>query len=64
MELFIERTNVKRKLAFNGTVSQLLVKLNINASAVLVAKNNVLVTESDKLKDSDSIKILSVISGG
>ena len=64
MNIFIERTNENKELAFEGTVSDLLKKLKINSEAVLVSKNNELLTQKDKIKKSDSIKILSVISGG
>ena len=64
MKLFIERENLNKNMKFNGKVSKLLLKLKLNPSAVLVAKNNSLVTEEDELKDNDEVKILSVISGG
>ena len=64
MNVFIERDSSTKKLKFSGTVSQLLQKLELNLTAVLVARNNALVTEDDSLNDKDEIKILSVISGG
>ncbi|MBI2549550.1 MoaD/ThiS family protein [Candidatus Woesearchaeota archaeon] len=64
MEIFIERENARKKLKFSGKVSTLLKKLKLNPAAVLVAKNNGLVTEDDTLSDKDEVKILSVISGG
>ena len=64
MKIFIERENSKKNLKFNGTVSKLLKQLKLNPSAVLVARNNILITEDDALSDKDNIKILSVISGG
>ena len=64
MEIFIERENTRKKLKFSGKVSILLQKLKINPAAVLVSKNNALVTEGDELNDKDEVKILSVISGG
>ena len=64
MNVFIERENLNKNLKFNGKVSMLLEKLKLNPSAVLVARNNGLVTEDDELKDNDEVKILSVISGG
>ncbi len=64
MNVFIERDSSTKKLKFSGTVSQLLQKLELNPTAVLVARNNALVTEDDSLNDKDEIKILSVISGG
>ena len=64
MQVFIERDRITKKLKFSGTVLQLLQKLELNPAAVLVARNNALVTEDDNLNDKDEIKILSVISGG
>lgn len=63
MKVYIERTNEVKNLKANS-VSELLGKLCINPTTVLIVKNNSLVTESAKLKDSDDIKIISVISGG
>jgi len=64
MKVFLEKTNEHKEMEFNGTVKDLLKKLNINPEVVLVARNNELVTESDTLSKTDSVKILSVISGG
>ena len=64
MQIFIERENKNKTIRFSGTVSKLLQQLKLNPSAVLVARNSALVTENDSLKDSDEVKILSVISGG
>lgn len=64
MKIYIEKTNKRLEIRFEGKVKSLLKKLNINPKIVLVTKNDVLVTEEDMLKNSDEIKILSVISGG
>jgi len=64
MNVFIEAGNKKKKLKFNGTVSQLLKQVKVNPETVIVAKNNELVTETEKLTDKDDVKLLSVISGG
>ncbi|MBI2175930.1 MoaD/ThiS family protein [Candidatus Woesearchaeota archaeon] len=64
MKLFIERENKSKTFRFNGTVSKLLRQLKVNPATILVARNKALVTENDKLIDSDEVKILSVISGG
>ena len=64
MNVFIERENKKKSIKFNGTVSRLLKRLRLNPATVLVSKNNSLITEEDALKDSDEVKIFSVISGG
>ena len=63
MKVFIERSNEYKEVKAN-TVKEILEKLKLNATAVLVVKNGTLVTEDAKLKDSDEIKVLSVISGG
>lgn len=64
MKIFVERENKNKRIKFNGKVSRLLQQLKLNPATVLVSKNNHLVTEEDALKDSDDVKILSVISGG
>ncbi len=46
------------------TVRQLLKKLNLLPEAVLVIRNDELVTEDEQLREEDSIEIRSVISGG
>ena len=64
MEIYIERTDEKRILKFDGKVSALLERLKINPETVVVVKNNKVVTEEENLKNNDNIEILSVISGG
>jgi len=64
MKVFIERKKENIEMNFSGKVSTLLKKLKINSDGVLVVKDRELITEEDVLEDSDSIKILSVISGG
>jgi len=51
-------------LEFSGSAKELLVKLDLNPEAVLIARNGALVTLDETLFDTDEIKILSVISGG
>lgn len=64
MKIFIEKEQKNIEKKFNGTVLKLLTDLNINPETVLLIKNNELLEEKDNLTDSDSIKILSVVSGG
>ncbi len=64
MKIYIEKTNKQVSLKFQGKVKGLLKKLDLNPEVVLVTKNNVLLTEEDMLKNTDDVKILSVISGG
>lgn len=63
MKVFLERENKNTNLKAKS-VSDLLNKLKLNPATVLVIKNNVLVTEQEKLIESDDIKIISVVSGG
>ena len=44
MEIYIERTDEKRILKFDGKVSALLERLKINPETVVVVKNNKVVT--------------------
>jgi len=64
MKIFIEKENKVINKRFSGKVKKLLSELNIIAGTVIIVKDNELITEEDNVKDSDSIKILSVISGG
>lgn len=63
MKVFIEKTN-KTITTSAKTVKELLTKLKINPTTVLVTKNNELVLDEEKLSNKDNIKILSVVSGG
>lgn len=64
MKVFIERSRKNIKIEFKGKVAALLKKLAINPETVLVTRNSVLLTEEDVIKNTDEIKVLSVISGG
>ena len=64
MKIFIERTNEHKEVKEASTVKELLKILDINPTTVIVARNNELVIDNTKLNRRDSIKILSVISGG
>ena len=63
MNVFIEKTNQYQEVEAK-TVKELLEKLKINATTVIVTKNNELVTEEETITSQDELKILSVISGG
>ncbi|MBC8500263.1 MAG: MoaD/ThiS family protein [Nanoarchaeota archaeon] len=64
MKIFIERIQKTIEREFSGKVKDLLKSVDINPNNVLVVRNNELITEEDDVKNSDSVKILSVISGG
>jgi sulfur carrier protein len=63
MKVFIENKNKEVNIK-PGRVADILESLEINPQTVIVIRNNEVVTEDEKLKESDIIKILSVISGG
>jgi len=64
MKIYIQKTGKNQQLKFSGTVLALLYKLKLNPETVIVTKNGVLVTEEDKLTDSDVVEVLQVVSGG
>ncbi len=63
MKIYIERINEYKEVEAS-TIKEVLEKLKINPTTVLISKNNELVTEDAKLNENDEIKLLSVISGG
>jgi sulfur carrier protein ThiS len=63
MKVLIERENKTVDIqAATGT--ELLAKLEINPTTILLVQNNNVVIPEVELQDTDEIKILSVISGG
>lgn len=64
MEIFMERTQQTMSRSFSGVASDLLSNLGIGSEEVLIIRNGELVTEDELLTNEDSIKLLSVISGG
>ena len=64
MHIYIEQQNKKLNKKFKGNAKKLLDELGISASAVLIIKNGELITEDEILKNTDEIKLLSVVSGG
>jgi len=64
MKVFIEKENKKENIEFEGDVKELLEKLDINTETVIIISNDQVVTENEKLKGDEEIKILSVVSGG
>lgn len=64
MNVYVERSDEHKELAFSGSVQELLDTLKINPQTVLVLKNDLLVTEDEALVDSDDVKVITVVSGG
>ena len=64
MKIFIQKENRWIEKKFSGKANDLLKKLKINPNAIVVIKNDEVITESEVLVDSDEVKLLSVVSGG
>ena len=64
VEVYIEKTETIKKINFTGKAIDLLKKLKINHVTVVIVKNNTIITEQDKIKNSDKIRLLAVVSGG
>ena len=62
-KVFIEKENRKIKSKAKD-IEELMQKLSINKEEVIIVINNELTPLNKKLKDSDEVKFLSVISGG
>jgi len=63
MKAYIEKENKTVNIECK-TVGEMLNKLKINPTTVLVVVNNVLVSEDTQLTNKDDVKIISVVSGG
>ena len=64
MKLFNEKSGKEETISFSGTAEELFSKLKLNPEEFLVVKNDTLITLDEKISDDDSIKLLSVVSGG
>jgi len=66
LKVFFDRENREEEveLSSKSTVRDLLNQMSINPVTVIVSKNDDIVFEDEKLDNNDSIKIISVISGG
>ena len=64
MDIFIERTKEEHSIDFSGDASDLLKQLGLTAQEVLIIRNGTLVTEDEILEPEDTIRLLSVVSGG
>jgi len=51
-------------LTKNSTAKELLIELGINATTVILVKNNETILLDEKLSKDDEVRILSVVSGG
>ena len=63
VKVFIEKENETKDIKASN-IKTILDNLKINPETVLIVKNNELTTINSKIKQTDKIKILSVVSGG
>tara|TARA_Y100000034_G_C6903071_1_gene418231 strand:+ start:2292 stop:2486 length:195 start_codon:yes stop_codon:yes gene_type:complete len=63
VKVFVEKENKKVNTKAKD-IDELIKKLNINKEEVIIVKNNELTPRNEKLKNTDEVKFLSVISGG
>jgi sulfur carrier protein ThiS len=64
MKVYDEKDNKWIKIEFEGKVKDLMQELNLNIENYLIVRGDEAITEEDKVKNSDEIKLLSVVSGG
>jgi len=62
----IQRTRQEKRIdiANNASASDVLKKMNINPTVVIITRNKEVITEDTILKNKDTLELLSVISGG
>ncbi len=66
MEIFLEKDNTTITHTISGevTISKVLQELNITIESVIILKNGDVTIEEDTVENTDSLKVLSVVSGG
>jgi len=64
MKIYIEKIEKKKEMKFEGTVKELLAKLNIDPQTVMVTNKERILELKDKVEDSDEIKVIDVVMGG
>ena len=64
MDVFIEKENKHLKLDKSCTGEELLAELGINPSTVILVCNDEAILTEETLSETDTVKILTVVSGG
>jgi len=66
VEIYLEREDktLNLEISENKKIKDLLKEMNISISSVIITKNEQVTLEDDIVKNTDKIKILSVVSGG
>jgi len=63
VKVFIEKESRSIKMKAKD-IDEIIKRLGINREEVMIVRNNELTPRNERLKDTDEIKFLSVISGG
>lgn len=63
MQVYFDKTNKYHQVK-GKTILEILKELKILPNTVVISVNNEIVLETKKISSKDSIKILSVVSGG
>ena len=61
--VYLERTKESKQIEVQD-FNDIFRKLNLNPEAMLILRNNELITEKTNLKENDNLRIMPVISGG
>jgi len=66
IDVFFDKENKEKiiELDVNSSVKDLLAKMDVNPVTVIVSRDDNIITEDEKVNDSDKIRLISVISGG
>lgn len=64
MEVIFEKDDSRKEVKYSGTVRGLLKELCINPETVIIARGNDIIDLDEPVKDSESIMVISVVSGG
>lgn len=66
MEVYIERENETKKISLEQpiTMKALVKQLGISLDSIILIKNSEICLEDEEVTDKDSVKLLSVVSGG
>ncbi|MFH0701901.1 MAG: MoaD/ThiS family protein [Candidatus Woesearchaeota archaeon] len=61
----LEKDNSTKKVQFKGKLlKEFLQQLKLNSEAIIITRNNEVLTEEEPLKNKDKLIVLSVVSGG
>ncbi len=63
VKVYVDRLNKSKSLDVRS-ISEIVEKLKLNLEEYIIVLNGELVSENVKIKDGDSLKFLSVVSGG